>query len=266
MMKKDGRQLARENEFRVLRALHRFGWLRTRDLASLCWRRWAAKPSGTPDWGPTPPTGSAVRMAQRTLSRMRDGRLVIHAQAPDGSIIYGLSEGGARRLKEAGVAAVSSKDLVRSFSGAYYRHRCIANEVAVSGIVQGFRAATEREIAQGTWLGGEAGIEGKRPDVLLRDRNRIWWVEVEKSRKNLKDYQALLTWLGKVKRDAQRPDGARLLGQGNLWAGVVFICTDAFQAKLQSDLEAAGWKKVDIEALISFTVELYRFEAIVFTR
>lgn len=57
---------------------------------------------------------------------------------------------GARRLKEAGVAAVSSKDLVRSFSGAYYRHRCIANEVAVSGIVQGFRAATEREIAQGT--------------------------------------------------------------------------------------------------------------------
>lgn len=70
--------------------------------------------------------------------------------------------------------------------------------------------------------------------------------------------------MGKVKRDAQRPDGARLLGQGNLWAGVVFICTDAFQAKPGSDLEATGWKKIDIEALISFKTELYKFEAIVY--
>ena len=266
MAKKDGRQLARENETRVLRALHRFGWLRTRDLSSLCWRRWAAKPSGPPEFGPTAPTESAMRMAQRTLRRLRDGRLVIRAQAPDDSIVYGLSEGGARRLKESGVAAISSKDLVRSFSSAYYRHRCIANEVAISGIVQGYRATTEREIAQGTWLGGEAGIEGKRPDALLRDRNRVWWVEVEKSRKNKKDYSALLAWLDKVKLDRQRPDSARLLGQGNVWAKVVFICSAAFQAKLLLDLEAAGWEKSCMDDLILCISDLYSFEDIVFAR
>lgn len=266
MMKKDGRQIARENEVRVLRALHRFGWLRTRDLASLCWRRWAPKPSGPPALAPTPPTASALRMAQRTLRRLRAGRQVIHAQAPDGSLIYGLSEGGARQLKELGVTAVSSKDLVRSFSSAFYRHRCIANEIAVSGIVQGFRAATEREIAQGVWLGGEAGIEGKRPDVLLRERNRFWWVEVEKSRKNKKDYQALLSWLSKVKYDQRRRDGAQLLGVGNIWEKVVFVCTAAFQKKLYSDLQAVGWKISDIEALVSCETKLYLGEDIVFTR
>src|SRR5690606_15462203 len=99
MSKKDGRQIARENELRILRAMHRFGWLRTRDLASLCWRRWASKPSATPELGPVIPTKSAIRMAQRTLRRLRDGRLVITAKAPDGSSIYALSEGGARQLK-----------------------------------------------------------------------------------------------------------------------------------------------------------------------
>lgn len=267
MVKKDGRLLARDNEIRVLRAIHRAGWLRTRDLAALCFLgRWASKPSGPPGLGPTLPTASAVRMAQRTTRRLRDGRLAISTQAPDGSIIHALSEGGARLLKDAGFSALSGKDLVRDFSAAYFRHRCVANEIAISGIVQGFRVNTEREIAQGAWLGGEAGIEGKKPDVLLRDRNRIWWVEVEKSRKNQKDYQALLGWLGKVKRDHQRNDGARLLGEGNVWAGVVFICTPAFQIKLQRDLETVGWQKNEFDALILCESELYNFEAIVFRR
>jgi hypothetical protein len=206
-MRKDGRQVARENEARVLRALHRFGWLRTRDLAALCWRRWASRPSGTPGVGSTLPTAPAVRMAQRTMRRLRAARLVIVAQGPDGSQLYALSESGARALKDAGITAISGKDVVRGFSSAYYRHRCIANEIAISGMVQGFRASTEREIAQGFWLGGEAGIAGKRPDVLLRSGNQVHWVEVERPRKNAKDYKALLVWLGEVPIEFRLPTG-----------------------------------------------------------
>lgn len=264
MSSKDGRQIAHENETRVLRALHRFGWLRTRDLAALCWRRWASKPSGPPGLGPTLPTASAVRMTQRTLCRLRDARLVIAGQGPDGAVIYALSEGGARVMKEAGVTARSGKDLVRGFSAAHYRHRCISDQVAISGIVQGFRASTEREVAQGLWLGGGAGIEGKRPDVLLRSRNQVWWVEVERSRKNARDYKALLDWLTKVLNDSTRRDGSRLFGPGLAWGHVIFICTPAFEAKLRRDLQASGWTQQQIDALVCFESALYRFEETLF--
>lgn len=266
LMRRDGRQVARENEARVLRALHRFGWLRTRDLAALCWRRWAFRPSGTPGVGPTPPTASAVRMTQRTMRRLREARQVIAAQGPDGSCLYALSEGGARALKDAGVTAISGKDLVRNYSSAYYRHRCIANEVAISAMVQGFRASTEREIAQGAWLGGEAGIAGKRPDVLLREGHKVHWVEVERSRKNAKDYKALLVWLGKVLQDSTRRDGARLLGPGEVWGRLIFICTPAFEAKLRKDLAGAGWTTQQVDALPSFESALYSFEDTLFPK
>ncbi|NMM80841.1 hypothetical protein B2J86_07835 [Acidovorax sp. SRB_14] len=264
MSQKDGRQTARENEVRVLRALHRFGWLRTRDLAALCWRRWASRPSGPPSVGPMQPTASAVRMAQRTMRRLRDARMVITSQGPDGSVIYALSESGARALKNAGVTAISGKDLVRGFSAAYYRHRSIANQIAISGMVEGFRASTEREIAQGLWLGGEAGIAGKRPDVLLRSGNQVWWVEVERSRKNAKDYKALLIWLGKVLQDSTRRDGSRLLAPGQAWGRLIFICTPAFESKLRRDLESMGWTRQQVDALSSFESALYIFQETLF--
>ena len=264
-MQKDGRQIARENGVRVLRALHRFGWLRTRDLAALCWRRWASRPSGPLDVGPTLPTASAVRMTQRTMRRLRDAHLVIVGQGPDGSVIYALSEGGARALKNAGASATSGKDLVRGFSAAYYRHRLISNQIAISGIVQGFRASTEREIAQGLWLGGEAGILGKRPDVLLRNGGQLFFVEVEKSRKNAKDYKALLVWLGRVLQDSTRRDGPQLLGPGQIWGRVIFICRPAFEAKLRRDLSSAGWPHQQVDALTSFNSALYSLEDTLFS-
>lgn len=264
MNSKDGRLIARANEARILRALHRFGWLRTRDLAALCWTRWAFRPSSPPSMEPAQATASAVRMAQRTMRRLRDARLVITGQGPDGCVIYALSEGGARALKAACVTAISGKDLVRGFSAAYYRHRLISHQVAISGIVQGFRVSTEREIAQGLWLGGEAGIAGKRPDVLLRSGNQVWWVEVERSRKNAKDYKAFLAWMDKVLHDSTRRDGPRLLGPGQVWGRAIFICTPAFEAKLRRDLEGMGWSRQKIDALSCFQTALYSFEDTLF--
>ena len=74
---KDGRAVARENEVRVLRALNRFGWLRTRDLAALVWQEWARSPAGEPSLKPATATAAGLRMAQRTLRRLREKRLVL---------------------------------------------------------------------------------------------------------------------------------------------------------------------------------------------
>lgn len=88
MANKDGRTVARENELRVMRALHRFGWLRTRDLAAIVCQRWVRNPAGEPNLAPSTPTAAGLRMAQRTLSRLRGKRLVLSSRAPDGSLIH----------------------------------------------------------------------------------------------------------------------------------------------------------------------------------
>jgi hypothetical protein len=258
MQRKDGREIARDNEFKILRALHRFGWARTRDLAALIWTRWAAKaPDDRPSFQPPVATASALRMAQRTLARLRKSRQVLSTQAPDGSIIYTLSEGGARMLRNSGIVALTGKDLVRSFSSAQYRHRCIANEIAIASIIQGYRASTDREVATGLWLGGESGIAGKKPDVVIRSRKRVWWIEVQRSRMNAKDHKELLRFLNAVRHDVAQSAGPTLLGDQLFWGGVVFICTPAFQEKLCRDLVAAGWSKSDIGSLLVFEMSLY---------
>lgn len=265
MKVKDGRIIAHDNEVRVLRALHRFGWLRTRDLAALVWQQWQTHPLNEPDFEPPAASASQLRMAQRTMCRLFQAHQVLRGQAPNGSTIYALAEAGARRLQRLGVPAKSGKDLVRSFSSAQFRHRSIANAIAIGAIIAGLRVSTEREIAQNRWLGGNAGIAGKKPDVLLHHGGRIWWVEVEKSRKNAKDYAQLLKWLEQVRVDILRPADPALLDRGLHWAKIVFICTPAFQARLSRDLAAAAWKKDVIDSIMVFKASLYSFEDIVFS-
>lgn len=265
MTKQDGRIVAQGNEVRVLRALHRCGWLRTRDIAALVWQRWARQPTGEPSLLPPTPTSAGLRMAQRTLRRLRDKRQVLSSRAPDGSLIYALAEAGARALQELGVAAATGKDLMRTFSAAHYRHRCIANAIALGAIIEGYRVSTEREIAQGLWLGGEAGIAGKRPDALIRGDSRVWWVEVERSRKNSADYARLLAWLVAVRQDIASPASSVLLGPNLRWAKVVFICTEAFQRRLKRDLIAAHWNELMLSQYVLFSTALYGFEDINFT-
>jgi hypothetical protein len=266
VMNRDGRAIARNNEVRILRALNRFGWLRTRDLAVLVWQLWAAQGlTAEPALQARQPTPAALRMAQRTLARLRDGRQVLSSRAPDGSTLYTLAEAGARSLQALGIEASSGKDLLRDFSSSHYRHRCVANDIAIGSIVDGFRVTTERETAQGLWFGGTAGIAGKRPDVVLRNGQRLWWVEVERSRKNAKDYSALLDWLEIVRQDAGRGAGAILLGANLAWARVIFVCVPAFRTKLIRDLLERGWQKNQVNAFISFETSLYQFGDINFS-
>ncbi|WP_175764196.1 hypothetical protein [Burkholderia ambifaria] len=264
MTAQDGRIVASQNEVRVLRALNRFGWLPTASLGTLLWGQpWLRKPAGEPDMRPLMPSTSARLMAQRTLRRLFLAHQVLRARAPDGSLIYALAEAGVRRLTQLGVPAVSGKDLVRRFSSAQFRHRSIANAVALASIVAGFRVSTEREISTGKWLGQEQGIADKKPDVLLQGDGQVWWVEVEKSRRRASDRAKLHAFLKAVREDANRTEGPVLLG-GLRWAKVVFICTPAFRVRLVRELKAAGWSEATIDRLTCYVDELYSFEDIAF--
>lgn len=264
MTAKDGRAIARANDVRVLRSLHRLGWARSRDLAALVWRYWAPTATDAPSFRSVTPTSSELRMAQRTLRRLRQKRWVLHATGPDGSVLYALAESGARVLRQAGIAAVTGKDLMRRFSVGHFHHRRMANEIAIRGVVDGFRVSTEREIAQGFWIGGQHGIAGKRPDVLLRSEQEVWWVEVERSRKNAKDYGRLLTWLNAIRKDFMRPSGPELLGGTLRWGKLVFVCTPGFQEKLCRDLAIKGWTTANISGCVSFSRLLYQVQDIIF--
>jgi hypothetical protein len=264
MAKMDGRIVASGNETRVLRALHRFGWLRTRDIAALLWCPWQKCPIGQPSFAPVVASASGLRMAQYTLRRLANARQVIHGRGPGGSVLYALAEKGARRLQQLGVPGVSGKDIVRGFSPAHFQHRTVANEIAIGAIVSGFRVSTEREIAQDRWLGGASGIAGKKPDVLLNDRGHIIWVEVEKSRKRKADFSNLVAWVATVGNDISRSPGPVLLGDGLRWGKLVFVCTPAFAAKLRSSLMAAGWRQERIDSFVIFIMALYNLEGIAF--
>lgn len=259
MTNQDGRELARMNEIRVLKALHKYAWLRTRDLAVLIWMKAKSRPND----GFVPEhvivDSSATRMAQRTLSRLRLGRLVIHIRAPDGSEIYGLSEAGARLLAGIGVPAKSGKDYIRRVSLSHYHHRRLANEVAIIAAIQGYRVASEAEIAAGLWFGGKGGINGKYPDVVVRDNKNVWLCEIERSRRNQKDYDRVLEFIVNLWSN-QRMEVVDLPG-GYKLRQVVFVCEKAFADRLTSDLLRRGWNEAQINSRILMQRLLYVSEA-----
>lgn len=257
MAKKDGRAIALDNEVRMLKSLHKYGWLRARDLAVLHWMApWARRSLGFVIEQLTIEP-SALRMAQRTLARLRRDRMVIFMRAPDGSMIYGLAEAGARRLGELGIPAKSGKDQVRRVSPSHYHHRRVANEIAILAALQGYRVSSEMEIAAGQWFAGAEGIRGKRPDVAVRSGKDVWLVEVERSRRNEKDYGKLLSWLANL---WPAGNGVELPG-GHRLQQVVFVCDGAFANRLVANLARLGWSEQQISLRVALHQALYVTEA-----
>ncbi len=257
MATKDGREIARDNEVRLLKSLHKFGWLRARDLAALHWMpsRTGRGPGFVIEAITISP--SALRMAQRTLARLRRDRMAIHMQAPDGSQIYGLAEAGARRLAELGIPAKSGKDQVRRVSMSHFHHRRVANEIAIIAALQGCRVSSEMEISAGQWFAGAEGIRGKRPDVAVRFGKDVWLVEVERSRRNEKDYAKLLGWLVNLWSSGNSVE----LSGGHRLQQVVFVCDGAFANRLVADLARLGWSEEQITMRVTLCKLLYVTEA-----
>ena len=145
------------------------------------------------------------------------------------------------------------------FSFEQYRHRVISNEISISGILQGFKVFTEREIAQNKWHFDKAGFLGKKPDCLIQAKEYGWWVEVERSRKNQKDYAFLLNWLNLVFEGCKRPHEKPDLTKQVSIQKVVFICTPVFEKRLIADLNKMGWSEEQVFLRVIFFRSLYSF-------
>lgn len=262
---KSGIEIALTNEIEVLKALHKFGWLRSKDLASLIWQKKDKRFSNNePEFCKPVSSPSGLRMAQITLKRLKDKKLILAALTPDNSNIYALSQKGANHLNTVGIDTVSGKDLMRFFSFEQYRHRVISNEITISGILQGFKVFSEREIAQNKWYFDKAGYLGKKPDCFIQWKEYGWWVEVERSRKNQKDHAFLLNWLNAVFENCKRPHEKPVLTKTLSLQKVVFICTPVFEKKLVADLIRLGWSQEQIFLRLIFLQSLYSFRQINF--
>lgn len=240
MLKIDGKIVARRNEEAVLKALHQFGWLRTRDLAALIWQKGKKKRSYF-DLQPLTLQAPNMRTCQIVLARLRKKRMVNRIKAPDASWIYGLAEGGARELRRLGIEAKSAEDSLKRISLSFYHHRRIANEVAIIAAIQGFDTVSEYQIATAKWFGGITGVNSKKPDALALDGKLVTWIEVERSRRNKKDWIRLMTWLlGIWPTDRSYYSNAPLM-DGYEMLRVLFVCEQPFIDRVMVDLKAAGW-------------------------
>lgn len=260
----DTKERSSANKANILKALHRFGWLRTKDIASLVWTKWKRAPQASEFAisALAKATDSQLRMAQRTLKAMNSEGLLLVAKAPDGSVMHTLSAKGAQILLTNSIDASTGKDLIKAPSLGYFRHRCISNEIAIRAIIHGYRVSTEREIAKGSWKWGRGGLYGKTPDVLVKTHGHLHWIEVERSRKNQADYARLIKWLIVLRtciRTGQSPTDETDWG-----LTVIFVCSASFARKLTNDLRERGFTEAEINFLIRFEIDLYKFEVINF--
>lgn len=263
--KRSGIEIALANEVEILKALHKFGWLRSKDLASLIWQKKDKRfLNKEPEFCKPVSSPSGLRMAQITLKRLKDKKLILSALTPDNSQIYALSQKGANHLNAVGIDTVSGKDLIRLFSIDQYRHRVISNEIAISQILQGFKVFTEREVAQNKWHFDKTGYLGKKPDCFIQNKEYGWWIEVERSRKNKKDYASLLKWLNRVFESCKRPHEKPALTTQVDLQKIVFICTPVFEKKLIADLNKMGWNEDQIFLRLIFFNSLYSFRSAAF--
>jgi hypothetical protein len=263
--KKSGIEIAIANEIEVLKAVHKFGWLRSKDLANLIWQKKEKRFSNRePEFCKPVSSPSGLRMAQITLKRLKDKKLILSSTTPDNSTIYALSQKGANHLNTVGIETISGKDLLRLFSFDQYRHRVISNEISISGILQGFKVFTERELAQNKWYFDKTGFLGKKPDCFIHGKEYGWWVEVERSRKNQNDYALLLKWLNAAFKNCIRPHEKPAVTTQISLQKVVFICTPVFEKKLITDLQKMGWSDEHIFLRLIFLRSLYQFRQVCF--
>lgn len=212
----DKRITGEQNANAILSFLNRFGWLTTRMTAELVW----------------PDKSQSLAMAKRTLKRLREKKLVLLRETPDGSECYTLSAQGARQLEtELGVAAESGQTL--SLGNAL--HRSAANWYLIKKIQQGFQVWTEYEIQTGR--AAVCGYHGKVPDGLVVTDFGLVWVEVENSWKNREERQRIVRfceqYLGNLDKMVELSPGHHLFR-----LSVVGTNVDALRSMARSFLEA----------------------------
>jgi hypothetical protein len=153
-----------------LKALHKFGWLTSRQVAEWVW----------------PNCSQSVQMARRTLNRLDKLGQLLTGNLPNGVRIYALSASGADRLRSQGVRARSGKDI----GLRRWQHRAICNWHGILLHGYGYEIDTEHELY--AERGQITQWYGKLADVIGYSNGRFRWVEVEHSRRKPSDLRKLL--------------------------------------------------------------------------
>lgn len=201
-----------ENEDRVLLALHKFGWLTTRQIAQIVW------PKGR----------AAIPMARRVLARLRNKRFLVSRPLPQQNHAWVLATEGVRRLHEIGCKdAKRGTDLLRGKKGNVWFHRWLANEILIQTGLPFESFSTEYEI-QGhrSPLSKYPSLEhrylGKIPDALIITKNvdgtiHLDWIEVELSKKRKSDLRRLVYFMTEAFSDQYIINGKLYLSSIRLY-------------------------------------------------
>lgn len=198
--KKDGRDVAHDNELSVLKAVRRFGHLRRSEIALAVW--------------PNSSAASAKKMCSTTVQRMLDKGLLVERPNILGSMSLALTGRGAGRLKQEDIEANESGSL-SSIAGPQFFHRTVGTCYLLEKARQGARVYGEYSIIKGWAPVTRAEFSEryrKNPDGLIvvsgRERGyaehitAVDWVEVESSYKPDEDLEKIFsiawhagTWL-----------------------------------------------------------------------
>lgn len=124
--KRGGREVARANELKSMKAVAQFGHLRISELARAVW----------------PLARYGEQLARRTAARLVGQGLLLERRNALGSKSLCLTRGGATWLEVRGVEARHTLDL-SSMAGSTFFHRTLATRYLIERQVEGFRVAGE---------------------------------------------------------------------------------------------------------------------------
>ncbi len=127
--RRSGRETARLNEHKVLRAVAQFGHLRIGELARAVW----------------PQARYAEQLARRTVARLVASGLLLERRNALGSRSLCLTRGGAAWLELRGVAAQHTLDL-SSVAGSTFFHRTLATRYLIERQVEGAQVVGEYQL------------------------------------------------------------------------------------------------------------------------
>jgi hypothetical protein len=194
---------AARNQELVLRALARFGWLPSKQLAAFGW-----------------PNDKTARCCDRTLAALRRMGLVrFKARVSDMTRMFALTENGVAYVSEEyGVSAVYDTEFAKRVEGQF-EHRALSNAACVwwkkSGGEPGSAYFTEYEIVKGVapLHSYKSKDFEKIPDALFAfdgadaRHKQLVWVEVERGHKKDVDQDTLVKALCHILSPHFKNDG-----------------------------------------------------------
>lgn len=202
-----GRDVARSNELRCMKAIAHYGHMRIVDLARAVW----------------PSARYGEQVARRTVHRLADQGLLLERRNALGSTSLCITRAGAAWLELRGVTAQHTLDL-SSVAGPTFFHRTMATRYLIERQLTGCQVAGEYRILRRDLpfnIDGLAKALRKLPDGLVWHRRGDGAVGVE-----LVEQEAAPKARAEVEKCLRAAEfvGAKLVGElPAIVAGVVFV-------------------------------------------